>query len=61
MKCPKCDKEMIKRPTGNILCTYPPQFPWNWWCGGCNHYEQGGVDRGKTDDEIYREEWQKLQ
>jgi len=59
MICPECGKKMIQRFTGVVLCTYPAQYPWDWWCG-CGHKEKGGVTRGKTEEEIAREEWEAL-
>jgi len=57
--CQKCNSKMIKRSTGVVLTSYPPQYPWYWWCG-CGHTERGGVERGKTNEEIAHEEWEKL-
>jgi len=61
MKCPKCDKEMIQRDTGVVLASNPPQYPWQWWCGGCDHYEVGGVRRGVTIEDYYRQQWEMKQ
>lgn len=61
MNCPKCNKKMIKRFAGMVLLTYPAQYPWSWWCGGCNFYCEGGVERGKIDEEIALEQWKAAQ
>ncbi len=58
-KCPKCDKNMIKRDGSIVLTSYPPQYPWHWWCGGCGHVEKGGIRSGQTSDEIYQKEWER--
>lgn len=57
--CPICGKKMIKRYHNHDYPTSPVQYPWYWWCG-CGNTEQGGVDRGKTDKEIAREEWKEI-
>lgn len=57
--CPECGKLMIRRWTGTELLTYPPGYPWYWWCG-CGHEEEGGVERAKTEEEIARKEWEAL-
>ena len=58
--CP-CGHKMIRRYTSIILPTYPPQRPWYWWCGGCGNTEDGGVEHGKTEDELAMAEWQEAQ
>ena len=55
-ECPKCKAQMIQRYENIVYCTYPPQHPWNWWCG-CGHTETGGVERGITEEESYLREW----
>jgi len=55
--CPVCGSKMIKRYENYVLTTYPPQYPWYWWCG-CGHTEPGGVERGMTAEEIDRIEWE---
>ncbi len=57
--CPKCQKKMIKRSTGLVLASYPPQYPQEWWCG-CGHKEPAETLRGKTDEEYVREEWERI-
>ena len=54
-----CGKKMIKRFSNFVYCTYPPQHPWKWWCGGCGREEEGGIEVGKTQEDVYREEWEK--
>ena len=56
--CEKCGKWMILTGTGRVLTSYPPQYPQVWWCG-CGHQEQGPILRGKTDEEMRREEWER--
>lgn len=56
--CSQCSKDMIKRYHHTVLLTNPPQYPWYWWCG-CGHTEAGGIERGQTADEAYREIWEK--
>lgn len=55
--CHICGKKMIKRYANYVLTSYPPQYPWDWWCA-CGHTELGGVDRGQTDEEILKERWE---
>jgi len=55
--CPECGKKMIKRYENYIYPTNPPQRPWYWWCG-CGYREDGGIDMGFTEEEIYRLEWE---
>jgi hypothetical protein len=56
--CPKCGKKMIKRYTNEVLTSYPPQYPWNWWCGGCGHTERGGIERGRSMEDGYQQAWE---
>ncbi len=70
MICAKCGKVMIKRCEENtamyparytiadewILMDTPLQLPFFWWCG-CGHREDGGIDHGKSGDEIYKRLW----
>jgi ribosomal protein L37AE/L43A len=49
--CP-CGHKMIRRYAGYV--SY-------WWCGGCGHTEDGGVEHGKTEDELAMAEWQEAQ
>jgi hypothetical protein len=58
-ECPKCHKKMIMMSAGCVLTSYPPQYPMLWWCG-CGHTETGPTIRGKTDEELRREEWEKV-
>lgn len=55
----ECGKIMIKRYQPIVLATYPPQYPWFWWCAGCGRTAEGGVERGITADEAYRTAWEK--
>ena len=57
--CPECGKRMIKTGTGVILATYPAQHPQMWWCG-CGHAEEAETLRGKTVEQLRREEWEDL-
>lgn len=50
----KCGKKMIKRFSGMVLMSNPPQYPWDWWCGGCGTHERGGVDVPATETEEQR-------
>ena len=58
MNCPNCGKKMIKRYTGQVLTSYPPQYPWYWWCG-CGETRDGGIEQGKTEEQLAKEEWEK--
>ena len=60
-KCPNCGEVMIKRSRQYMLLTYPPQYPWDWWCGGCDIYVEGGTERGRTAEELYMEKWKQAQ
>ena len=40
--CPKCGAKMTQEWDNEVLCTYPPQYVWYWFCG-CGHRERGGV------------------
>jgi hypothetical protein len=53
--CPQCGKKMIKR-YNRILPSYPPLYPWEWWCG-CGHVEEGGCERGSTLEEQSMSLW----
>ena len=55
--CPRCGKRMIKRYEPRVLASYPPQYPWFWWCK-CGHTEEGGIDRGMTNEEVYERLWE---
>lgn len=57
--CPKCGKKMIHWDSGDVYATYPPQFPWDWRCG-CGHKEKGGVRRGTTAEELFQDEWNRV-
>lgn len=59
-ECPKCERRMIKAPTGVCLMTSPVQYPWDWWCA-CGHTEEGGVEREATIEEERRKRWEKAQ
>ena len=56
--CPNCGLKMLQVDTGTCLPTNPPQYPWYWWCGGCNHSEEGGVKRGQW--LTLKEQWERL-
>ena len=58
-ECPKCHSKMIKRYTNQVLLSYPPQYPWYWWCG-CGERKEGGTEQGKSDDEMSYDEWKKV-
>ena len=51
---------MIKRYDTHVLLTYPPQRKWYWWCGGCDHYIEGGIEQGITIEDYYLDEWKKV-
>ena len=57
-ECPGCNKKMIKRYQNRVLTSYPPQYPWDWWCGGCGLVGEGGIDEGMTQEEMYQKEWE---
>lgn len=57
-KCPLCGKNMILRSLNVVLCSNPPQYPQEWWCGGCNVTEKGPTLRGVTIDEYNYERWE---
>ncbi len=56
-----CGKKMIKRYSNIVLMSYPPQTPWSWWCGGCEATERGGVERGMTEEEMNKQQWENAQ
>ena len=56
-RCPKCGKKMIKRYENYVLTSYPPQYPWYWWCK-CGYTEEGGIDKGITIEELYDKLWE---
>ena len=55
----ECGKNMILRGTGRVLTTYPPQYPMDWFCAGCGARTVGPVIRGKTDEEVAIEDWER--
>ncbi len=55
--CPACGKRMIQRASDLVLTSYPPQYPWDWWCG-CGHTERGGVTVGQTREQVDRARWE---
>lgn len=57
MTC-ECGKKMIKRSSNIVLTSYPPQYPWYWWCG-CGKTREGGVTRGTTEAEIAQRDWER--
>ena len=57
MEC-ECGKNMIKRHEDYVLASRPPQHPWYWWCG-CGKRKEGGIEVGKTYEEIAMEQWEK--
>lgn len=54
----ECGKWMIKRSTGIVLTSYPPQYPMMWWCA-CGKTKDAETVYGKTDEQIAKEEWDK--
>ena len=46
---------MIKRYVECIFPTYPPKYPYYWWCG-CGYREEGGADE-EIDESLYKEIW----
>lgn len=54
----ECGKWMIKRSTGFAYMTYPPQYPMEWWCA-CGKTKSAETIRGKTNEELNKEQWDK--
>lgn len=52
-----CGKRMIQRYTGMAKMSDPPQYEWDWWCGGCGWGERGGTVRGISLDEVNFQKW----
>lgn len=59
-KCSKCGKNMIMEYRSIALVTYPQKFPWDWWCA-CGNTEEGGIERGQTNEEIRQKNWEMAQ
>lgn len=59
-KC-QCGKNMIKRGTGIVLCSNPPQYPMQWWCGGCGHTEDAGGELGVNWEDVMQKKWEEAQ
>jgi len=57
----ECGKKMILRRLNHVLATYPPQYPQEWWCGGCGRTENGPTLRGMTKEEMDMKEWESQQ
>lgn len=55
-KC-KCGRIMILRGSNRVLLSDPPQYPQQWWCGGCGRVEEGPIIRGTNFEESVMEEW----
>lgn len=55
-QCPECKARMVKKNTGTVLTTDPPQYPYDWWCG-CGHEEVGGIERDLTREEKLYRRW----
>lgn len=53
----QCGKLMIRRYSDRVLTTYPAQHPWYWWCGGCGRKEEGGIERGRTEEDMALADW----
>lgn len=60
MPCDKCGKNMIRRYTGQMMTSYPPQEPWVWWCA-CGMQKPGGVIVEKSQDELAKAAWNAAQ
>jgi hypothetical protein len=58
MLCPKCGARMLRRGTGMMLASNPPQYPLEWHCG-CGHREPGGREWGKTAEQLFHEDWKR--
>lgn len=58
MKCLNCNSNMIKRYSGVVYATYPPQRPWIWWCA-CGTTAAGGVETDQTEEDAAKEAWNK--
>jgi hypothetical protein len=59
MICKRCGKQMVQKQPDRIYPSNPPQWDVVWWCG-CGYTENGGRQRGKTQDEIMRDEWERI-
>ena len=57
--CPACGKNMIRRSKDLVLLTYPGKRVWYWWCA-CGHAEHGGSESPRTEEEIARAEWERV-
>ena len=55
--CPECGKFMICRYANYALLTWPPQFPWSWWCG-CGHTEYGGIKVDELPEDTLMRQWE---
>lgn len=56
--CPSCGANMLLRPTGNVLLSFPAQYLTHWLCG-CGHSEPGEPIREQTERERFLEDWQR--
>ena len=56
--CSVCNKNRVKVSSGIVLCSYPAQYPWDWFCGQCNTRERGGVDITMTIEDLNRKQWE---
>lgn len=55
--CPICGKQAIRRRTGHAIMTYPEQYATEWWCG-CGYREPAENQRGMTQEELARAQWE---
>lgn len=57
LQCPECPAVMIRRPSGVILTSNPPQTGMEWHCYACGYTrESGGEPAGEVDDP-WRDSW----
>lgn len=54
--CSNCKAKMIRKYSGGVLMSSPPQYPWSWWCG-CGHHEDGGFASGRHHPTL-QEQWE---
>lgn len=57
--CPNCGKLMIETMGNNVLASNPPQYEIILWCG-CGYRESRGYHRGISQEEMRRNEWERI-
>lgn len=60
MRCPHCNRLMLKRTTGVEFLTYPPKRVYQYWCGEHGWQGEKFLVRDLSEDEIARKEWNNL-